>query len=91
MDSIEIPPEIRSRYLERRQRDLEILQGALQRKSFDEFKRIGHQLKGNAASFGYLELADIAVAMEKAAAASNAQEAAQVLNRFLSWLRSACH
>jgi HPt (histidine-containing phosphotransfer) domain-containing protein len=81
-----IPEEARLRYLERRQKDIETLAAALPLRGFDEFKRIGHQLKGNAASFGYNDLEKIAVRLEAAGESRDAQEAAHQLDSFRTWL-----
>jgi HPt (histidine-containing phosphotransfer) domain-containing protein len=85
---LDIPVEARLRYLERRKKDVESLHTALKSQSLEEFKRIGHQLKGNAASFGYQSLEKIAIAMEAAAAALNFEEARKQLGLFEEWLRA---
>jgi HPt (histidine-containing phosphotransfer) domain-containing protein len=83
---IVIPEEARQRYLERRKKDIESLRSALGSRTFDEFKRIGHQLKGNAASFGYGELEKVAVQMEAAAEKQDLHEASRQLDLFQQWL-----
>lgn len=86
MDSdLQIPDEIRHNYLIRREKDLQTLKSSLAIGDLSEFKRIGHQLKGNASSFGYLELESIAIAMEKAAADGDGFEAGKQLELFESW------
>lgn len=83
---ITIPEEARQRYLERRKKDIENLRTALSSKTFDEFKRIGHQLKGNAASFGYGDLEKLAVQMEAAGERRDLHEAGRQLELFQQWL-----
>lgn len=86
MDSdLQIPDEIRHNYLIRREKDLEALKASLAVRDLSEFKRIGHQLKGNAASFGYFDLEKIAIAMEKAAIDGDGFEASKQLDLFESW------
>ena len=80
-----IPQEARQRYIERRKKDIESLRSALTTKTFDEFKRIGHQLKGNAASFGYAELERVAVQIEAAGQNEDALEASRQLDLFQQW------
>ncbi len=80
-----IPEEIRQNYLVRRQKDIETLKASVSAKSLEEFKRIGHQLKGNAASFGYGELEKIAIAMEVAAQKGDLFEASKQLELFEKW------
>lgn len=85
-----IPAEIRQRYLERRKKDLETLKLALQTKNFEEFKRIGHQLKGNAASFGYLDLEKLAIQLETITLnGSDNLLAGQLVGQLEDWLKSA--
>lgn len=83
-----IPEEARQRYLERRKKDLESLRAAVEAKELEEFKRIGHQLKGNAASFGYSELEKVAIQMETAGEHDDLNEAARQLDLFAKWLDS---
>jgi HPt (histidine-containing phosphotransfer) domain-containing protein len=82
---LQIPEEIRQNYLVRRQNDLETLRSSLANQDLTEFKRIGHQLKGNAASFGYIDLEKIAIALEKAAVDSDCFEASRQLELFENW------
>lgn len=82
---ISIPQEIRDKYLSRREKDIETLRVSQSSKSLEDFKRIGHQLKGNAASFGYSDLEKIAIAMESAAMAGDLFEAGKQLDLFEKW------
>lgn len=82
---ISIPAEIREKYLVRRKNDIETLKASHASRSLEDFKRIGHQLKGNAASFGYMELEKIAIAMENAALKGDAFEAGKQLELFEKW------
>jgi HPt (histidine-containing phosphotransfer) domain-containing protein len=81
-----IPEEARVKYIERRKKDVESLKSALAAHTFDEFKRIGHQLKGNAASFGYQDLEKVAIQMEAAGEKQDVQEASRQLQLFERWL-----
>lgn len=80
-----IPEEARLKYLERRKTDIESLRSALSTKTFDEFKRIGHQLKGNAASFGYSDLEKVAIQIEAAGEHQDLHEASKQLELFQKW------
>jgi len=84
-----IPEEARLKYIERRKKDVESLRSALAQKTFDEFKRIGHQLKGNAASFGYVDLEKVAIQLEVAGDKQDALEASRQLGLFEQWLNHA--
>ena len=81
-----IPEEARQRYLERRKSDIESLKAALRSRSFEEFKRVGHQLKGNAASFGYNDLEKIAIQLELCGEREDFNEATRQLEAFQRWL-----
>ena len=81
-----IPEEARLRYIERRQKDMETLSLALANGTFEEFKRIGHQIKGNAASFGYADLEKVAIRIEEAGLNQDREEAARQVDLFHQWL-----
>lgn len=81
-----IPEDARQRYLERRKIDLQTLKDALSRSSFEEFKHIGHQLKGNAISFGYPELEKIALQLEVASDSQNLTAATNLVTALEAWL-----
>lgn len=83
-----IPEDARQRYLERRKQDIETLRSAVAQSSFEEFKRIGHQLKGNAISFGYPDLEKIAIQMETAGENRDKTEASRLLAQFEAWLQT---
>lgn len=85
-----IPEEIRQKYLVRRQKDIETLRASVSARSLEDFKRIGHQIKGNAASFGYSELEKIAIAMETAALKGDLFEANKQLDLFEKWYAERC-
>jgi HPt (histidine-containing phosphotransfer) domain-containing protein len=85
-DMMEIPRDAQIRYLERRKKDIESLRSALRNQTFDEFKRIGHQIKGNAASFGYHDLEKVAIQLEVAGERRDAEEARRQLELFEKWL-----
>lgn len=85
VDEIAIPEEVRLRYIERRQKDIESLRLALTNKALEEFARIGHQLKGNASSFGYPDLEKIGVQMEQAGMKGDPNEASRSLQMFEEW------
>jgi HPt (histidine-containing phosphotransfer) domain-containing protein len=82
---MQIPEEARIKYIERRKKDIESLRQALASNTFEEFKRIGHQLKGNAASFGYSDLEKVAIQMEAAGVKQDRHEASQQLSLFEQW------
>ncbi len=56
-----IPEELRKRYLSRRQKDLDSLVEARACNNFETFRKVGHQLQGNAPTFGYEDLAKLGI------------------------------
>lgn len=84
-DDVNIPQEVRMRYIERRQKDIEALRSALRTQALEEFERIGHQLKGNASSFGYTDLEKVAIQMELAGENRDMVEASRQLSLFEKW------
>jgi len=84
-DDINIPKEVRLRYIERRQKDIEVLRAALRTQTLEEFERIGHQLKGNASSFGYADLEKVAIQLEVAGEKRDIAEASHQLTLFEKW------
>lgn len=87
-ESLDIPIEVRKRYLERRAQDVETLRKQARENEFEEFCRVGHQLKGNAASFGYPELEKIGVDLESAGQARDLASAKRALDALEAWLET---
>lgn len=83
-----IPEEMRRKYLERRERDYKILVETLAAGDYSEFIKQGHQLKGNAATFGYDELAEVGKRMEIAGANSDPALAEACLDELRKWIAS---
>ena len=61
---MELPPELYRNYHQRRKADLERLKNAMVENDAEPFKALGHQLKGNAPTYGYDDLATIGIEME---------------------------
>jgi HPt (histidine-containing phosphotransfer) domain-containing protein len=85
---MEVPQELHNRYLERRKKDLENCINSLKDENFNEIERVGHQLKGNAITFGHDELTEIGSKMERAAATANANELEEAIQNFSTWLKN---
>ncbi|MFZ3230374.1 MAG: hypothetical protein WA160_09225 [Pseudobdellovibrio sp.] len=65
----DIPLELKIKYIERRKKDLLICDSALIAEDYKFFERIGHDLKGNAITFGHSFLATLGEELELAAKA----------------------
>jgi HPt (histidine-containing phosphotransfer) domain-containing protein len=84
---MKIPEEMRKKYAERRARDAEALERALEQNNFDVLSKVGHQLKGNAATFGYEPLAELGRKMELAVENRSMADAKQCLFALKAWLQ----
>ena len=82
MDNMLVPIEARQKYLERRKQDIVASKEALSKKDFNFLERLGHQVKGNAVTFGFDELTDIAVDIEVAAKANNIDRLSELVQKF---------
>ena len=85
---MEFPPEFYFNYIERRRQDLKVLESALKQNQIKDFQRIGHQVKGNAPSFGFDDLAEVARRMEKVSSENIQTVGLEIINDFKRWLES---
>jgi HPt (histidine-containing phosphotransfer) domain-containing protein len=85
-DEIIIPDDLRQRYLQRRLQDVAALSEAVKICNFDLFKQVGHQIKGNALTFGYKELEKIAENLEQAGDAKDKIQSLRTLEALKLWL-----
>ncbi len=81
-----VPDEMLSRYFERRKRDLEECVRHLREGKMSFIEKVGHQLKGNAVTFGYPELSTIGKELEIAAQEGKTDQVAVVIDKFRNWV-----
>ncbi len=81
-----LPHEMYVTYLVRRKSDLAELEKALATSNFEPFKRLGHQMKGNASSFGFNDLAVLAEKLETVSIKDNSLAAEKLLGEFKTWI-----
>ena len=81
-----IPDEMKRVYIQRRSGDLVKLEDALTRRDPSVFERIGHQLKGNASTYGYPDLEDIGIRLEEIKSLSDTAEALELIREFKEWI-----
>ena len=86
---MDVPHEFRVQYLERRKSDLQSCMDAIQKNEFATLERIGHQMKGNATSFGFDELATIGELLEDAAKKQDLNRAEDIARNFQAYLFAA--
>ena len=83
---MQLPAEMYKHYVERRKKDYDRLKLALDKNSVDEFKVVGHQIKGNASSFGFGELASIGLRMEELSLSQISSLGPKILQDFKNWI-----
>lgn len=85
---MDIPQDLKNRYLERRRKDIVTFEGAVLSRDFAVLERMGHQIKGNAVSFGYPELESIGRDIEILARDQNLEGLRDQLQMFMAWVRA---
>ncbi len=79
---LDISDEMRELYIQHRKKDLHRCLTALKMSDFSFLEKIGHQVKGNALSFGFDDLTSVAIELEGAAKAHDIQHLEKVLSEF---------
>ncbi len=85
--AMKIPEDMRKKYLQRRASDAEEIAVALDAGKFEVLLKVGHQLKGNAPTFGYETLAELGHKMEEAAERESLAEARECLCALKAWVQ----
>ena len=85
---MEVPNEMKARYIERRKRDFENCMSSLGQRKYEEIEKVGHQLKGNGVTFGHPELSLIGEKLEDAASQKDILQLEQVLKEFSAWVKA---
>ena len=81
-----ISDDMKLRYLQRRKSDLASLAQAFDSGDYEMFAMVGHQLKGNATTFGFDDLEKIARELEAAGKTESRDEARRSLDSLEQWL-----
>jgi HPt (histidine-containing phosphotransfer) domain-containing protein len=71
---MQVPIELKKKYLERRIEDIQILISSLENNDFEPALKLGHQVKGNALTFDFPQIAPIGQQIELAAKNQNKEE-----------------
>ncbi len=82
-----ITDEMKETYVVRRRADLERLREALRSLDFKEMGQIAHNLKGNAATYSFFDLEQIALKLEAAVTTESEPDLHNAVEQFSSWLR----
>lgn len=64
---MKVPVELKLKYLTRRIQDIQYLKSSLDKDDYTFAMKLGHQVKGNAVTFDFPQMAFIGVEMENAA------------------------
>jgi HPt (histidine-containing phosphotransfer) domain-containing protein len=86
---MEVPVELKIKYLSRRMQDIHRLKVALDQGDYSFALKVGHQVKGNALTFDVPQIAGIGHEMEKAAAGQDKERIQQLIQKMESLIRSA--
>lgn len=86
IDQFQISHDMRKRYLDRRSKDVEVCSLRLLKLDWAYFESLGHQLKGNAASYGFVELGSIAMEIERAALNKDFSQLKICVKAFQNWV-----
>jgi HPt (histidine-containing phosphotransfer) domain-containing protein len=81
-----VPDEMLVKYRQRRQRDLEDCVRHVREGKMNFIEKVGHQLKGNALTFGYPELSLIGEELEAAAKEGRQDQIWSAINKFRMWV-----
>lgn len=86
---MDLPASMYVNYLARRKADHARLTASLaSSQGVEDFKVVGHQIKGNATSFGFNDLVTIGEQMEKLNASQLESEGRRLLNDFWHWIEA---
>ncbi len=83
-----LPIEMYQAYIERRKLDRDHLLQAVDAGSTDVFKRIGHQIRGNAGSFGFDDLAHLGDRMENVENNNLVSEGREIIDVLNAWVET---
>ena len=80
MSDISVPKESRVKYLTRRTEEIQKIKASFNGQTdWELIKKVGHQMKGNAATFDFSELAFYGKRLEDVAANKNTADAKQII------------
>lgn len=81
MLSMQVPVELKVKYLDRKVQDIQILITSLESNDFAPALKLGHQVKGNAETFDFPELAPLGIEIESAAKNQDKQSVQRLVNQ----------
>lgn len=85
---MELPLHLLGKYIEHRKRDFNECLQSLKRHQYKTIEKVGHQLKGNGATFGHPELSSIGKKLEEAAQDQNVETLEKSMKEFSDWVKN---
>lgn len=76
-------------FIANRQIDIQTIASALNLEDFITLRRVGHNLRGAGAAFGFDRVSDMGARLEEAALASNAEGIREVADQLAAYMRRA--
>jgi HPt (histidine-containing phosphotransfer) domain-containing protein len=86
---MQVPEELKIKYLSRRLQDIEKLRLTLEQEDYSFAQKVGHQIKGNAVTFDVPQIAGIGLEMEKAALKKDKEKVKILIQKMESIIQSA--
>lgn len=86
---MQVPVELKIKYLSRRMQDIERLKASLEKDDYTFAQKVGHQVKGNALTFDVPQIATIGYEMEKAAQIRDKEKVEVLIQKMESMIQSA--
>lgn len=85
---MQVPVELKIKYLSRRLQDIERLRLSLEQEDYSIAQKVGHQIKGNAVTFDVPQIAFIGLEMEKAAKRKDKEKVKILIQKMESIIQS---
>lgn len=86
---MQVPEELKIKYLSRRLQDIEKLRLTLEQEDYSFAQKVGHQIKGNAVTFDVPQIAGIGLEMEKAALKKDKEKVKILIQKMETIIQSA--
>lgn len=86
---MQVPVELKRKYLERRIQDIDHLMSSLEKDDFGPAIKLGHQVKGNAVTFEFPQMAPLGVEIENAARNRDKESIKNLIQKMASEIHDA--
>lgn len=86
---MQVPVELKIKYLSRRSADIERLRHSLDNGDFTGALKLGHQVKGNADTFEFPQMTNLGLEIEKAARDQNKEAVRFLMEKMESVIQNA--